>query len=240
MPDPSTGGPPAESIDDVLERMDEIDASLPADDGVAVFNRMYRHVTLMVKDAEVHHRFSAGDFIDRLDVHFANLFFKAHQADVAGEEIPHAWRPLFDARSHKHAAPIQFALAGMNAHISHDLPFAVVTTCQEIGVAPESHTPHHSDYTETNGVLGEASPEIKSWFFNGKVAHAPDEDHDHFEHHERKVDHGLSMLGLHTWRGAAWDASEMLWHLESHPRMHKVFRSGLAHSVHLTSKGLLI
>jgi Family of unknown function (DUF5995) len=34
--------------------------------------------------------------------------------------------PLFDARHDRRTAPLQFALAGMNAHISHDLAIGVV------------------------------------------------------------------------------------------------------------------
>ena len=35
-------------------------------------------------------------------------------------------------RSETHIAPMQFALAGMNAHINHDLPMAVVKTCEDL------------------------------------------------------------------------------------------------------------
>jgi hypothetical protein len=33
--------------------------------------------------------------------------------------------------------PVQFALAGMNAHINHDLPLAMVSTCTALGTAPD-------------------------------------------------------------------------------------------------------
>src|SRR4051812_7908976 len=114
----------AESIDDVLERMAAIETALPHDDGGAYFNRMYAEVTRLVSVAVEGHSFEAGEFLERLDVHFANLFFEAYAADEAGAPISPAWAPLFEGRERENTLPIQFALAGMNAHICHDLPLA--------------------------------------------------------------------------------------------------------------------
>ena len=47
---------------------------------------------------------------------------------------PVAWRPLVETRSQARE-PIQFALAGMAAHINHDLPIAVFSTSEEFGLA---------------------------------------------------------------------------------------------------------
>ena len=44
----------ATTIDAVLERMDAIAAAHPAEDGVATFDRMYREVTRLVRDAELY------------------------------------------------------------------------------------------------------------------------------------------------------------------------------------------
>ena len=222
----------ATSIDDVLERMDAISTRLPAPDGVATFNRMYRQVTILVRDAATTDRFRAGDFISRLDVQFANLFFDAYQADAEGRPIPPAWAPLFEAREKPDTLPIQFALAGMNAHISHDLPFAVVRTCQELGLEPIDDTPEHADFTETNVVLEEASEEIKGWFSNGIVAT--------IDRLGGKVDDGFAMFGIETCRAGAWEASQMLWSLADHPRMHRMFMSGLTRTVELTNRGILL
>jgi hypothetical protein len=40
-----------------------------------------------------------------------------------------AWRPLVERRALPGIEPVQFALAGMNAHTNHDLPVAMVTAC---------------------------------------------------------------------------------------------------------------
>lgn len=222
----------ADSIDQVLERMDGIDAALPSTDGVAVFNRMYREVTRLVERAAEKQEFQSGDFLVRLDVHFANLFFDAYAADAAGTKIARAWRPLFEQRDRPRTHPIQFALAGMNAHISHDLPHAVVATCRERGASPEDDTPQHADFTETNRLLGEASGEIKSWFHTGIVATLDDLG--------GKVDDGLEMWGIHVARAGAWVVSQTLWGLSDNPVLLDVFNRGHRRAVEFTSRGILL
>ncbi|MBX3286859.1 MAG: DUF5995 family protein [Acidimicrobiales bacterium] len=222
----------ATTIDAVLERMDAIAAAHPAEDGVATFDRMYREVTRLVRDAELSDRFGAGEFIARLDVHFANLFFDAYAADRRGGPVPIAWAPLFEARSRPDTHPIQFALAGMNAHIAHDLSIAVVTTCRELGVVPDDDTPEHVDFTLTNEVLREAAEQIKAWFSTGIVATV--------DRLGGKVDDGLAMFALHTGRAAAWETAEVLWRIDDNPRVRGLFVGGLARTVALTSRGILL
>lgn len=222
----------AADIDAVLERMDAIETALPRTDGVAYFNRMYREVTGLVRTAVQGDEFQSAEFLERLDVNFANLFFSAYAEDAQGRPVTPAWAPLFEARSRPDTYPIQFALAGMNAHISHDLAHAVVGTCKEVDVAPEDDTVEHQDFTRTNDVLAEASTEVKGWFLSGVVA-----DLDELG---GKVDDGLAMFGIHVARAAAWETSEVLWSLADNPRMDALFRSGLARTVELTSRGILL
>lgn len=227
-----TGMPQAKTIDDVLTVMDDIDKNLPTDDGVAVFNRMYREVTRLVDAAVDSGTFQAGDFLARLDVHFANLFFDAYTADAAGQPVPRAWTPLFDNRNRPNTHPIQFALAGMNAHISHDLPHAVVGTCRESGHPPEDDTPEHADFTETNHILEEASAEIKSWFHTGIVAKLDDAG--------GRVDDALSIWGIHVARGGAWIVSQTIWGLDDNPTLLALFSRSHRRAVELTSRGILL
>ncbi len=210
----------AASIDDVLERMAAIDAALPQSDGVAYFNRMYWQVTRLVDEAVDASAFEAGEFLARLDVHFANLYFAAYAADLAGTRVSPAWAPLFEARARDHTHPIQFALAGMNAHISHDLPHAVVDTCVELSRAPLDDSPEHSDFTRTNDVLAEAQDQIKGWFTSGIIATV--------DQLGGKVDDGFATFGIHVARAAAWQTSEMLWELSGNERLDRLFRDGLS------------
>lgn len=223
---------PAATVDEVLDRMATIEAGLPADDGVAVFNRMYREVTRLVRDAVAQHEFVSAEFLSRLDVNFANLYFAAYRADLERLDVEPAWAPLFEARQRPDTLPIQFALAGMNAHICHDLPFAVLRTCREIGVVPRRDSPEHVDFTRTNEVLAKAEDEIKGWFCTGLVATV--------DRYGGRLDDGFAAFGIHVARAGAWDTSEMLWHLADNPRMDELFRAGLSRTVALTSRGILL
>ena len=227
-----TGWAEARTIDDVLDRMAAIDSALPEADGVATFNRMYRRVTELVRDAVGQHQFAAGEFLALLDVKFANLYFAAHAADLAGTPVPRAWAPLFQARNKPDTVPIQFAFAGMNAHISHDLPFAVVNTCRELDVVPRDDTPEYADYTATNRILAEASETIKGWFITGMMAR--------LDQASGRIDDAFEMFGIHAARSAAWDSAEMLWQLSDHPRMDQLFRAGLGRTVELANRGILL
>ncbi|MDX6361418.1 MAG: hypothetical protein QOC85_421, partial [Streptomyces sp.] len=116
-------------VDTVILRMRALDADLPERDGIAVFNRVYLAVT-----EEVARRLDAGHFANpeaaaTLDVRFAQRYLR-----VAEQGCPPAcWRPLFQFRRHPGVRPLQFALAGINAHIGHDLALAVVDACRTLG-----------------------------------------------------------------------------------------------------------
>jgi hypothetical protein len=100
--------PPA-MIDDVIARMRQLDDTLPTQE---------RH------DQGA---FRSPGFLARLDVAFADLYFRAYHEVEAGNPhaVSKAWAPLFAARRKSAIAPIQFALAGMNAHINYDLEWTL-------------------------------------------------------------------------------------------------------------------
>lgn len=127
---------PTTPVDAVVARMRALDAALPARDGVAVFNRVYLAVT-----EEVGRRLAGGEFPDpraasTLDVRFAERYLAAVDAVAADRRPPACWRPLFQLRRHPGVRPLQFALAGINAHIGHDLALAVVDTCRALDCEP--------------------------------------------------------------------------------------------------------
>ena len=123
-------------VDAVVSRMRALDASLPPRDGVAVFNRVYLAVT-----EAVDRRIDGGRFPDpraaiTLDVRFAERYLTAVEAATEERRPPACWRPLFQFRRHPGVRPLQFALAGINAHIGHDLALAVVDACRTLDCDP--------------------------------------------------------------------------------------------------------
>ena len=80
-------------------------------------------MTLAVRGAVTTTTFRDPAFLEQLDVVFANLYFDAVAAgDADPRAAPSAWRPLFEMPHQRGILSIQFALAGMNAHINRDLP----------------------------------------------------------------------------------------------------------------------
>ena len=80
----------AKTLPEVIACMREIDANLPVDDGVRVFNRMYLTITdriaAIIADPNGGHgvTFRNGPAMTDLDVRFANLWLAAYEADETG------------------------------------------------------------------------------------------------------------------------------------------------------------
>src|SRR5690348_2569611 len=119
-----------QTVADVLRLMHRIDAMCMDGDGLKWFNWLYVQVTQAVETRIASAGFSDSAWLAELDVQFAGLYFGALRSALSGEPSPGCWQALFECRSHAAIARIQFALAGINAHINHDLPQAIVTTCQ--------------------------------------------------------------------------------------------------------------
>jgi hypothetical protein len=141
------------SISDVLETLQTIETTCADADGLKWFNWLYLQVTQAVEA-----RVAAGGFTDsawlaELDVQFALLYFSALKSSLSGQPAPDCWQVLFSSRGQNAIARIQFALAGINAHINRDLPEAIVATCQVTGTTPDHGGPHYNDYTALNSTL---------------------------------------------------------------------------------------
>jgi hypothetical protein len=223
--------PPAARIEGVLERMLAIEAALPPADGVACFNRLYRAVTEAVQQT------TAADFADArfvrwLDVAFANLYFRALAAFVLGRgRVPHAWLPLFRARSEPGIAPLQFALAGMNAHINRDLPVALLETCTAREVPPRHGSAQHADFGRVDRLLEEVEARVKHEYSVGLVGVADEA--------LGRLDDVLAIWKVSQARQAAWVHAETLWHLRELPFAGARHLAILDRTVGFAGRGLL-
>ncbi|HEY3594551.1 MAG TPA: DUF5995 family protein, partial [Polyangiaceae bacterium] len=155
---------PAQNIEGVIGIMTAIDDALDDRDGVAWFNRLYLKVTKGVADAIAAGKFKDGPFIERLDVVFANYCFTALKGFLAlPQTSPPAWWPLFEANE-RSLARLQFALAGMNAHINRDLMRAVVDVCQERNIVPQHDTDQKKDFDLLNPMLAAIEKQVHDWY----------------------------------------------------------------------------
>lgn len=229
VPEPA---PPAATIDEAIARMRAVDAALPAGDGVACFNRMYLDVTLGVSRQVEQGSFGDPAFVSHLDVVFANLYFSAVDA-LAGppSAVPVAWRPLLAARSNPGIEPIQFALAGMNTHINHDLPLAVVATCTRLTTAPSDGC-HHDDYQKVDALLDAMEQSVRQSFEPPDLAAV--------DRHVAAVANVIANWSINAARDVAWDTATALWDVREHQMATQLLTGALARTVAMASRGLLV
>ena len=72
------------TIDEVIDRMNRLDAALPASDGLKWFNWLYLLVTRGVKNNPPAAGWNDSQWVTRLDVVFANLYFAAIESALGG------------------------------------------------------------------------------------------------------------------------------------------------------------
>jgi hypothetical protein len=210
--------------------MEAIAAPLPPSDGVARFNALYLAVTRAVATSA--DTFEDPGFISRLDVVFADLYFAAVANSLAGRTIPRAWAPLFEKRHAKGIAPLQFAIAGMNAHINHDLALALVATSRQFGFDLDRDSPQHRDYVVVDRILERVQDEIKERFTTGMVATADKA----FGRH----DDVLANWSVGRARDNAWTQAQTLAAIDGMPFLRDQFLVALGRSVGFAGRGLLV
>ena len=220
------------SIDDVLATMQTIDQACIEGDGLKWFNNLYLQVTHAVQT-----RVHAGGFQDPawlilLDVQFASLYFSALAASLSGKPAPGCWTILFNSRNQAAVARIQFALAGVNAHINHDLAAALVATCSLTGTSPRHGTPQYADYTDLNSTLDrliDAAKHTLNVRLLGDVLPTAS-----------RVEDTIAAWGTSAAREAAWNNAEILQHLEVVPALASNFLYSLDGLATVVGKSLLV
>jgi len=229
-------GQRAGSIPEVVATLQAIDGLLDGTkDGLAWFNSLYLQVTVAVQ-ARVH----AGAFDDargtafiaNLDFTFANLYLSALSAWLGGRVLPQSWRVLFEQRANVDLARIQFALAGVNAHINRDLAVAIVNTCRATGVVPDHETAEYRAYTALNQTLDSLIEQAKRELMVRLPGDAlPGAD---------KVEIAIASWSVAAARETAWVNSEVLWKVRDETILTERFMDGLDGAAELVGKGLLI
>jgi hypothetical protein len=223
---------PPQSVRDVIALMNEIDAALPDSDGLKWFNKLYNMVTQAVAHEVEAGRFANGANVGKLDVLFARRYFNAFVLNAKGGESPRAWRPLLQYRQRPGVSHLQFALAGMNAHINHDLALAVVDTCRQENIVPEHGTPFHNDFLIVNDILQETEQTSTPMLLTGLLGT--------LERGMGTVDNALAMWSVRNARDSAWTNAEVLWSLRNNPTLFNKFAETLDGMTGFAGRGLLI
>jgi hypothetical protein len=223
--------PPA-SIADVLAAMRAMDAATVDGDGLKWFNWLYFQVTQAVEARVALGGFRDAIFLSELDIQFAQLYFNSLRNFLSGAALPDCWQALFSQRNQTALARIQFALAGINAHINHDLPIAIVSTCQLESLSPQHTTTQYTDYTSLNATLDSLVEEAKQTLNVGLLGEAlPDLS---------QLENTIAAWNVSAAREAAWNNAELLWHLRPEAGLTAAFLDTLDGLTTVVGKGLLI
>lgn len=209
----ATVGVAPRSMADVIATMQTIDALCTDLDGLKWFNQLYLQVTEAVRDRSL----ATGGFRDpawmaALDVQFSALYFAALRAHLSGGKAPGSWRALFDRRNMMLITRIQFALAGVNAHINRDLPLAIDGTSQAVGIVPSHEIAQYTDYTGLNSTLESLVDAAKVEL----AVRLPGDALPPVSHLEDRI----AAFSVSAAREAAWNNAEMLWALRGIPPVH--------------------
>jgi len=216
--------------------MEAILAPLRPSDGVACFARLYLAVTESVQARLAGMTFADPRFLAQLDASFADLFFQAVDASSRDPRgVPRAWAALFEARSRKGVAPLQFAFAGMNAHINRDLPVALVTSCERSKIALARGSPQHDDYMRINKVLAAVEAQVKQQYLGGWLRRL-----DRLLHRVYRIDDVLAMWDVARARDTAWVNAEALWAIRGDRELYDDYLAALDRTVGFAGRGLLV
>lgn len=223
---------PPQSVSEVLKVMQTIDAACIDGDGLKWFNWLYLQVTSTVEDLINRGGFHDPAWLAELDVQFARLYFSALNGFLTGGDCPKCWKAMFAVRDHARIARIQFALAGINAHINHDLCIAVVNTCTAAGTVPSHGTPQYSDYTSVNAPLDGLIETAKQTLHVRLLGDAlPPVSH---------LEDTIAAWGTSAAREQAWNNAEVLWLLKNTPLVAAGYLQGLDGFTAFAGKALLV
>ncbi len=104
--------------------------ALAATDASGYFPALYARVTARVGASIEAGSFADGPGIDRFATGFASYYAAASRDP---QSRPRCWRASWDAARDPRLLIVQHLLLGINAHVNHDLPLAVVEIADERG-----------------------------------------------------------------------------------------------------------
>jgi hypothetical protein len=196
-------GTASAAISDVIKTMQAIDNLLPGTDGLKWFNLLYLNVTQKVDTQPPPGGWENPLWLTRLDVVFAQMYFTAVANWLQNStSVPSSWKALFEARFAAGIDRIQFALAGMNAHINHDLALALLQTDAEVNLIPQKNSPEHDDFERVNDILEAVLPQALQYLAAGIVGELAQDT--------GKIGRYLAIWNVRAARDLAWDFADHL------------------------------
>ncbi|KHK98389.1 hypothetical protein LK09_05120 [Microbacterium mangrovi] len=221
-----------DTIPEVLSVMRTVDGLTADGDGLKWFNGLYLTVTEAVHAQVSTSGLADPGFMAALDVEFAGLYFSALRGFLAGHPIPGCWQVLFAVRAQTRLTRIQCALAGMNAHINHDLALAIVSTSAAAGVTPDHDSGRYTDFTALNatldGLIETAKKQLQLRLLGDEVPQLS------------VLEDTIAGWSMSAARENAWNNAEIAWRLRPVPLLTDRFEHGIDGVATVIGKALLV
>ena len=233
MADQARPTPAVNSVSDLIDELRALESALSTANGVKWFVRLYRDVTEALA-LELH----AGDledpaFLELLVLVYGNSVLNVcEDMERRSNRIARAWAPLYERRNDHRVAPLQFALAGLNAHTNHDVPIGLVHACRSTGIAPDGDSPQYRDYMRMTTLLRRTTDQVKEWLLTGAVAE--------LDHSFGDVDDVVAIWSLQRARQAAWTSGEVLWELRGNKSLAVAYVGVMDRLAGLAGRALLV
>ena len=225
--------PVPESVADVIGALETLDELLAEADGLKWFNRLYLEVTKAVAARiAAPGGFANPAWMAQLDIRFARYYFSALEARLRERPAPGCWRAVLERRAVLSIARIQFALAGMNAHINHDLPMAVVETFEASGSAPQHGGIQYGDFTALNSTLESLIETARREL----MVRLPGDALPPVSH----LEDTLAAWSVTAAREAAWTNAELLWDVRDIPLLSGRYLDVIDGLTTVAGKALLV
>jgi Family of unknown function (DUF5995) len=122
----------AGSITELIDLMEDIQARLDASgDGRRHWHGVYRRGTIAVRDEIRRGGFLDGEWLERWDLVFADIYLEAMERWDRGQAPSGPWQVAFEATRDPAVPPLRHVLLGLNAHVNFDLPQALISVISD-------------------------------------------------------------------------------------------------------------
>ena len=206
---------------------------MPSSDGLKWFNQLYLRVTQAVYAKPPTGGWDDQAWLAKLDINVASLYYDALANSCLDQTmVPRAWMALFESRDNPNIERVQFALTGINAHINHDLPLALVQVCKDLHVSPDRNSREYKDFDTVNSLLSGVMPGTLNVLATGILGELAQDT--------GTIGRLLAMWSVETARDTAWTNAELLWELQNLPTLSDNFMMVIDRLSGLAGRGLLI
>ncbi|MEO6654053.1 MAG: DUF5995 family protein [Ilumatobacteraceae bacterium] len=138
-------------LDDTIDALRGV--ALDADDASGYFPAMYARVTDRIRDAATAGRFDDGAGMARFAEAFAEWYLRAMTGTTTP---PGCWQACRNVADDGRLLIVQHLLAGINAHVNHDLPQVVI----QLAADRDGIGGMRADFDAVNDVLSETMPDV--------------------------------------------------------------------------------